>query len=119
LEYLDQKGQLPTVLTFSLAALLAFYRGTEIEEGGCLVGNRDGNAYRISDNEEIIEFFASLWKDYELNKDVRAIVEKALGREDFWDQDLNELEGMTDAAVGYLEDIIKNGIESAIKRIVE
>jgi len=119
LEYLDQKGELPTVLTFSLAALLAFYRGTEIDSDGLLVGNRDGNAYRISDNEEIIEFFASLWKDYELNKDVRAIVEKALGREDFWDQDLNELEGMTDAVTRYLDDIIQNGIASAIKKILE
>lgn len=119
LEYLDQKGELPTVLTFSLAALLAFYRGTEIDSDGLLVGNRGGNTYQVSDNKEIIEFFASLWKEYEADKDVRAIVEKALGREDFWDQDLNKLEGMTDAVTRYLDDIIQNGIASAIKKILE
>ena len=119
LGYLDQKGQLPTILTFSLSALLAFYRGTEIDDGGLLIGNRGGNTYRVSDNGEIIEFFASLWQEYETNKDVRAIVEKALGRVDFWDQDLNKVEGMTEAVTGYLDDIIQNGIDCAIKRILK
>ena len=41
LEYIKNEGKLPTHLTFSLAALMAFYTGTEIRDKA-LIGHRDG-----------------------------------------------------------------------------
>ena len=49
-------GKLPKWLTYSLAALLAFYRSTE-EGDGCLIGSRAaGNTYEIHDDAEKLAF---------------------------------------------------------------
>jgi tagaturonate reductase len=51
--YLAAKGKLPSRLTFALAALLAYYRGTTVESGA-LIGSRDGQSYRVMDNLPIL-----------------------------------------------------------------
>jgi len=118
LEYINRNGELPKILTFSLSALLAFYRGTEIKDH-VLAGDRKGQFYPIQDNDDIIEFFAAVWKEYQDSRDVRGLVEKVLARTDFWDQDLNEVEGLTEAVSSYLNDIINNGIEKTISELVK
>lgn len=117
LEYVQYNDNLPKVLTFSLSALIAFYRGTEIKDHA-LIGERNGKPYAIQDNEEIIKFFAAIWKEHQKSGDVKAIVTKVLGREDFWDQDLNDIEGLTDAVTDYLSHIINDGMENAVKRLL-
>lgn len=62
LEYKEAKGAYPQGLTFSLAALIAFYRTDEANDG-----------------EEIMKFM----KD--------ASVADILAREDYWGQDLSDL----------------------------
>ena len=57
LEYIKNEGKLPTHLTFSLAALMAFYTGTEIRDKA-LIGHRDGTEYQILDDAAVLEFFA-------------------------------------------------------------
>jgi hypothetical protein len=57
LSYVEQFGMLPACLTFSLAALMAFYSSTEMREGK-LIGYRNGEVYRISDDAAVLEFFA-------------------------------------------------------------
>ena len=51
------KGELPARLTFALAALITFYRGTEIRDGA-LIGRRGDEEYRIQDGQSILEAFA-------------------------------------------------------------
>ena len=46
LGYVERFGKLPKDLTFSIAALLAFYKGSEIKDGA-LIGNRNGEEYKI------------------------------------------------------------------------
>lgn len=111
LGYVDKFGRLPVHLTFSIAALMAFYHGTEIQDG-VLKGDRNGQPYDIKDDLSVLEFFRD-----NCEKDTRAFVTSYLGREDFHGQDLNKVPGLTDAVTSYLDDIKTNGMRAALCRI--
>lgn len=112
LGYAEKFGRLPVRLTFSLAALMAFYQGTQIRDGA-LIGHRDGQEYRIMDEGEVLEFF----RDH-CEEESGAFVRDFLGQKSFFGQDLNRVEGLTEALTGYLEDIRKNGMRAALCRIL-
>lgn len=109
LGYLEQEKKLPKHLTFSLAALLAFYTGTEIRDKA-LIGHRDGEEYQILDDAAVLEFFAQ-----NSTKDTAAYVHAALSAEDFWGQDLSALDGVEDAVASYLEEIRTLGMRKAME----
>lgn len=111
LDYFEKYGKLPIRLTFSLAALMAFYEGDEIKDG-TLIGYRNGEEYPIIDDMAVLEFF----KD-NCRKETSEFVTAFLKREDFFGQDLTKLEGLTDRITVYLEDIKKNGMRSALCRL--
>ena len=113
-----QKGQLPKHLALSIAALLAFYRGTEFE-GDALVGERAGEKYLIKDTKEYLETFAELHKaDYKCNGcRAKAVVEAILPRTDWWGLDLTTVPGLKDAVQGYLQTILDEGMEAAIRSL--
>lgn len=111
LGYVDKFGRLPAHLTFSIAALMAFYHGTEIQDG-VLKGDRNGQPYDIKDDLAVLEFFRD-----NCEKDTVSFVTAYLGREDFHGQDLNKVPGLTDAVVSYLDDIKANGMRAALCRI--
>ena len=98
-------------MTLSLAALMAFYCGTEIRDKA-LIGHRDGQEYNIMDDMQVLEFFRDNCK-----KDTASFVTAFLGNESFFGQDLNKVEGLTDAVVGYLDDIKANGMRAALCKI--
>ena len=74
LGYIEQKKTLPAHLTFSLAALMAFYTGSEIRDGA-LIGHRGEEEYRIMDDAAVLEFFAS-----NSLKDAKEFTEEFLAR---------------------------------------
>ena len=67
-----------TRCTFSLAALMAFYTGTEIRDKA-LIGHRDGQEYNILDDAAVLEFFAA-----NSSKDAREYAHAVLSNEAFW-----------------------------------
>ncbi|MBE6407394.1 MAG: tagaturonate reductase [Lentisphaerae bacterium] len=103
LDYLKIKGQLPKVLSFSLAALIAFYRN----EGGTGLGRV--NAYPVADSDGIAAFFEEQWK----NNEIPALVRNVLARTDFWDMDLNTVPGLTDNVTANLKNIMADGVRLA------
>ena len=111
LGYVKTFGKLPEHLTFSLAALMAFYSGTEIRDKA-LIGHRDGQEYRIMDDMPVLEFF----RDH-CEQEPESFVKAFLGREDFFGQDLNAVEGLREAVTTYLKDIRTNGMREALCRI--
>ena len=111
LGYVEKTGKLPAHLTFSIAALMAFYHGTEIRKKA-LIGQRDGQEYNIMDDKAVLEFFAA-----NCEKDTQTFVTSFLGNEDFFGQDLNKVPGLTDAVVAYLDDIKANGMRAALCKI--
>ena len=111
LGYVEKMGKLPARLTFSIAALMNFYTGTEIR-GKALIGNRAGQEYNIMDDMPVLEFFRD-----NSQKETKEFVSAFLGNVDFFGQDLNEVAGLTDAVVAYLDDIKANGMRAALCKI--
>lgn len=111
LDYVEQFEKLPSCLTFSLAALIAFYHGKELRDGG-LVGLRDNQEYKIMDDKDVLEFFMTHSKEEPL-----PLVVKFLSNTTWWDRDLNQVTGLTDAVAGYLADIRTIGVREAMRKL--
>ena len=118
LDYRAAVGKLPKVLTFSLAALLAFYRGTEGADGKW-AGQRDKGAYPISDDADKIKFINECYKELDADGDYAKFVRSILARTDFWGQDLNAVPGLPDAVAADLAAIRNNGAAAAVKQLLE
>lgn len=119
LEYVNRKGELPKVLSFSLAALLAFYQGTELKDNA-LVGKRPaGNEYQINDDLPVLQMFASLWSKYDGSREAAgALVEEVLSHTEMWGKNLNEVEGFTALVSDYLYSILTNGVAATLKDVI-
>ena len=118
LGYVKKFGKIPSHLALSIAALMAFYQGTEFE-GDALVGCRNGEKYLIKDNREYLETFAALCsREYKCNGcKAKAMTEGILSREDWWGMDLTSIEGLKDVVEKDLRIILDEGIEKAIRSL--
>lgn len=111
LGYIEKEGKLPAHLTFSLAALMAFYTGSEIRDKA-LIGHRDGQEYNILDDAAVLEFFAA-----NSSKEPAEFAHAVLSNTDFWGQDLSAVAGVEDAVTAYLADIRALGMRKAMEKI--
>ena len=118
-EYITEKKELPKVLTFSFAALLAFYKGDEIKDGA-LIGKRGEETYEIKDDAEVLELFKDLWaKCTETDKtSVAELVKTICANEKIWGIDLNSLTGFAEKVTEHLYNIINNGTQSEIDALL-
>ena len=109
LGYVDKYHRLPEHMTFSIAALMAFYSSDEKGEG-CLKGHRGSDVYDIKDDAAVLDFFAS-----ECRKDTRTFVHDYLSREDFHGQDLTKIDGLEDRVCEYLDAIRRDGMQKTLE----
>lgn len=118
LGYIKKKGELPAVLSFSLAALISFYEGTEFE-GPALKGNRNGEVYMINDSPEVLETFQKLYSaSYADTKEKSEKIAKAvLSKNEWWGEDLTLVDGLEGKIAGYLEKIWTDGMTKAIESL--
>jgi tagaturonate reductase len=99
-------GELPKRIVFSLAALMAFYRGQRGEEN-----------YTCKDNTDIIELFSQVWGDYDGSEaGLRQLVTTVLAYEVNWKRDLNAVPGLTDAVTASLSSILNDGMLETLKQ---
>lgn len=117
--YIEKKHEIPSVLTFSLASLIAFYNGKLNADKTALVGNRNGEEYLIKDSPEVLAFFDKLYSvSYNCNNcKAKAIAHAVLSNTDWWGQDLTLLEGLEEKVAGYLRTIYNDGMVEAIKAL--
>ena len=120
LGYVEKNGKLPKVLVFSLASLISFYEGKRIENGA-LIGNRNGEEYKIMDSPEVLEKFASLYsREYCCNgKKAATVASEILGMESWWGMDLRTVEGLEEMVKDDLEAIWTKGMTEAMKALLE
>ena len=111
LDYVDFWGRLPQRLTFSMAALIELYRGTELKEG-FLAGYRNGEKYSLSDDSAVLDFFAGA-----SGAGTAALVKEYLGKTEFHGMDLTTIPGFADEVVKDLELIENKGIREAMKTL--
>jgi tagaturonate reductase len=114
LEYRTAYRRVPTALTFSLAALLAFYRGTEIRDGA-LVATRESGPYFVKDDAPVLKAFADQWRAFAQHGDVPALCRALLARPDFWGEDLAALRDLLEGVSLHLSRILQVGVRDAIE----
>jgi tagaturonate reductase len=116
LEYRSVHGRTPPALTFSLTALLAFYRGTEIADGA-LQGSRPSGRYAVKDDAPLLEVFREQWTAFERHREPRTLCRAILARSDFWGEDLSALPDLLDAVCTHLSRIVRIGVRQAIETL--
>jgi tagaturonate reductase len=88
LEYHARKAGLPQLLSFSLAALVAFYKGKKTDNPAALSSVRpvDGKEYAVNDSPDILEYFASLWdgKTASTLEESKSIMSSVLAIDEYW-----------------------------------
>ncbi len=112
-DYIALFGKLPTHLTFSLAALMSFYRSTERTSDG-LIGYRKGEVYTILDDAAVLDFFAEASK---LNN--HAFAKAFLSKGCFFGEDMTQYKGLVEAVAGYLDAITDFGMRKAIEDMMK
>ena len=119
-QYMAKNNSVPKLLSFSIAALIAFYNGTEIktDEKGAkyLESKREEGVYPNKDTLPVLEFFAALNKE---TKDAKVITNKVLSNVDFWKEDLTKYEGLEASVAQNLADIQTKGMKAALADIVK
>lgn len=109
LGYIEKEGKLPEHLTFSLAALMAFYSADELKDGA-LIGHRGAEEYKIMDDATVLSFFAK-----NCGKDSKTFAEGFLSNTDFFGQDLTKIDGLTDKIASYLDEIRAKGMRKTME----
>jgi tagaturonate reductase len=128
LGYLQKTGAVPPVLSFSLAALIAFYNGknnrtadTKVPASG-FTGMRSGVPYPINDDDAVLSRFAAFYADADASADAdaaRKITRAVLAESAWWGEDLTKYPGLEEAAGSRLETIRTRGIRAAIENTIE
>jgi tagaturonate reductase len=109
-EYIAEKHALPTCLTMSLAAYIAFY-SNEIqrrEADGLICKRAKGNEYKVQDDAWVLDFYFAHKSDAPA-----ALVHAVLTNEKMWGEDLSKIKGLEAQVVKDLEMIRKGGAEKA------
>lgn len=109
-DYVAERGKLPKRMTFSMAALIAFYRG--VWRGDVYQGDRNGNAYPIRDDKPVLDFFSDAWNRYA--DDPETLASRTLANSSFWGEDLTAIPGFVDAVAKALAAIDAVGVRKAI-----
>jgi tagaturonate reductase len=107
-------GKLPKYITFSFAALMAFYSSNELGEKA-LTGKRGEETYQILDDKAVLEFFAKAYNP----QDVKGFVTEFVSNEDFWGAELKNYNGFIDAVAAHLEEIYSKGMRATLENLIQ
>ncbi len=110
LEYVEANGKLPTCLSMSLAAYIAFYSNDiqALDDRGLVCRRPKGNEYVCSDDRWVLEFY------YEhRNDDADTLVHQVMTNTKMWDMDLTTVPGLEDAVKCGLKKIRAEGALAA------
>lgn len=99
------RRQLPSRLTFALAALIAFYRA-----------ERNGEGYPVQDDAYWLECYQQLWARHRDNQiSTRELVQAVLSEREHWELDLTQVNGLVDQVTLDLDAILLKGMRAAVK----
>ena len=106
-------GRLPRLLTFSFAALLAFYRSTDLRADGLHAHRADGTAYLVRDDEAALRVFAA--HAGESNSDYAAAIASATA---LWGEDLTCYENFVQTVADWAG-MLRADPQAALARVLE
>ncbi|AEE91723.1 Altronate oxidoreductase [Tepidanaerobacter acetatoxydans Re1] len=118
IEYQQLYSKLPEKLTFSLAALISVYKDGKVE-GSEMKARRNKGEFIMKDDLWALEFFEKTWSEFDGSKEAaKKVAETVIANSKMWDQDLNNIDGLTDKVADYLYQITNDGIKATVERLV-
>ncbi|MBU2700748.1 tagaturonate reductase [Sporomusaceae bacterium BoRhaA] len=108
---LAKTGKLPKWLTYSFAALLAFY-GTEKAGDNCLIGERGTDTYEIHDDADKLEFIRQ-----HAGLSTAEYAKAVMSQVNFWGEDLTTIAGFADAVIAHLDHMAEVGAKTHIEEL--
>lgn len=106
LGFQKQTGELPRYLTFSLAALIAFYRG-----------ERSDGSYPLNDDKPWLDFFAAQWPQVTSGElSIEGLVRGVLAQSAHWDTDLCDVPNLLAKVTQHVSNICELGVREALTR---
>lgn len=102
--YLQRKGELPKGLVLGLAAIITYYKGDT---------RADGAKCEPNDAADIMQLLKDLWATESIEK----VAEGVLGATTIWNENLNEIPGLTSLLTKYLYAICEKGMLNVVKEI--
>ena len=119
LSYVIKKNKVPEALCFSIASLIVFYKGKNIENRS-MKGFYNDREYCIKDDESVLEFFETLYieEDESIAENRKVIVNKVLTKTEWWDVDLTKIDNLENKVLKYFNLICENGMKKALKQFV-
>ena len=104
LTYQEKYQQLPTCLTFALAALMVFYRG-----------KRGDETIALQDDQWCLDMFATLWQQHDTNQlSTTELVKAVLSRAEHWECDLTAVPHLVETIATQVDAILTNGVRNAL-----
>jgi len=109
LGYYETHGMLPQKVVFSLAAMIAYFKG-----------EAEGKTYQVQDDQWILDFYQEAWAECDGRPiSIQKLVEKVLKLEKVWKRDLNEIPNLTISITCYLFLIEQVGMKKAVKAVLD
>ena len=102
--YLQRKGELPKGLVLGLAAIITYYKGET---------RADGSKAEPNDSTENLQLLQRLWATGSTQK----VAEGVLAASSIWEEDLNQIPGLTEMVKNFLDAIQEKGMLDVVKEI--
>ncbi|MFA9391024.1 MAG: tagaturonate reductase [Prolixibacteraceae bacterium] len=101
-------NMLPQKLVFSLAAMIAYFKG-----------EANGESYQVQDDQWILDFYKEAWATCDGRPiSIYLLSEKVLALDKVWKQNLNEVPNLTITVSHYLFLIQQVGMKRAVKAVL-
>jgi len=109
LTFVDSQKAIPSMMAMAMAGQILFFKG-----------DRNGEKIALSDSEQWLTLFSELWTSYANNDiDVTELVSKVLSAEWHWEQDLNQVTGLTGQVSGYLQGMLTLGVNQVVSHALK
>lgn len=110
-DYYYNRKALPKLITFSFAALLAFYSSCDLREDGLHAKRANGDEYVIHDDRKVLEFFAQ-------NVGNADFIKSVCQNQDFWGEDLSLYDNFTQDVTFWYEKIMADA-KNALRLVLQ
>jgi tagaturonate reductase len=126
IDYAAKMQTSPTILSFSLAALMVYYKGERLSQGR-LEAQRTQGSYWVCDDLEVLEFFQNAWDFYNAwdvlgpanGNALETIVVRVLANTQLWGFDLNTLPDLSSRVTKSVRSILSNGMPAALAELMQ
>ncbi len=109
-DYIEKFGSAPSLLSFSLAALIKFYNGS-FDSKGDFVSFSSGEEYRIRDSKDILEAFLSAYRTDDP-------VFEIMKNKEIWGRDLTAAGDLYTKVHACFNDINDLGMRCALRKVL-